>query len=266
MPIYWKKEIRQQPAETLLLLDELHFHLLAQGPPRRDLALLCKAYPHIAWYIRNKLPELSPWVDSLAEMVAGESLPDDMDALVGDVMESIEDWIIYVTTPDDYQNQPFVAWDEKELTDIAGFRGKTVVDIGSGTGKQAFAAAPLAGTVYCVEPVWNLRRYLKKRAAALGFSNVFVVDGVIEAIPFAADFADVTMSGHVVGDDVLRETREMERVTKPGGRVILCPGNTDADNETHRLLLRLGYDWARFLEPGEAWGSGYKRKYWKDMT
>ncbi len=56
-----------------------------------------------------------------------------MDALVGDVMESIEDWIIYVTTPDDYQNQPFVAWDEKELTDLADFRGKTVVDIGSGT-------------------------------------------------------------------------------------------------------------------------------------
>ncbi len=65
---------------------------------------------------------------------------------------------------------------------------------------------------------------------------------------------------------MLRETREMERITKPDGRVILCPGNTDADNETHHLLLRLGYEWARFLEPGEAWGSGYKRKYWKDMT
>ncbi len=54
-----------------MLLDELHFHLLAQGPPRHDLALLCKAYPHIAWYIRNKLPELSPWVDGMAEMATG---------------------------------------------------------------------------------------------------------------------------------------------------------------------------------------------------
>ena len=80
----------------------------------------------------------------------------------------------------------------------------------------------------------------EKTRGVAWFSNVFVVDGVIEAIPFAADFADVTMSGHVVGDDVLRETREMERITKPDGRVILCPGNTDADNETHHLLLRLG--------------------------
>lgn len=263
MPIHWKKDIREQPANTLMLLEELHFKLLAQGAPRRDLALLLKANPHIDWYVRSKFPELAPWLDAMAGLVAGEPLPEDLDALVGDVMESIEDWIIYVTTPDDYQNQPFVAWDEKELTSLACFSGRTVVDIGSGTGKQAFAAAPLAKTVYCVEPVWNLRRYLKNRAVQKGFTNIYVVDGTVASIPFAEGFADIVMSGHVVGDDVPRETQEMERVTKPGGMTILCPGNVDADNGIHAQLTARGYSWGTFLEPGEGWGCGYKRKYWK---
>jgi len=209
------------------------------------------------------MPELETWVNILNQMVANEPLPADMEKLVGDVMESMEDWIIYVTTPDDYHRQSFVGWDESELTSLTDYSCKTVVDIGSGTGKQAFAVAPLAKSVYCVEPVWNLRRYLKKRAVKENFNNIFIVDGIIQKLPFAASFADVTVSGHVVGDDIVSETAEMERITKSGGIIILCPGNIDADNDIHSQLLELGYSWSKFLEPGEGFGSGYKRKYWK---
>jgi ubiquinone/menaquinone biosynthesis C-methylase UbiE len=175
----------------------------------------------------------------------------------------MEDWIIYVTEPDDYHKQSFIAWDEEELTSLTDYTGKTVVDIGSGTGKQAFAVAPYAKTVYCVEPVWNLRRYLKKRAEKENISNIFVVDGIIQSIPFAENFADITISGHVVGEDIICETNEMERITKQSGMIILCPGNIDADNGIHQQLMEIGYNWSVFLEPGEDVGSGYKRKYWK---
>lgn len=263
MPFNWKKNLREQPADTLLLLDECHFLYLAAQEPDKKLALVLKANPHIAWYIKHKLPELDGWVEGLLRLVENEQPPHDMQALVGDVMASMEDWIIYVTTPDDYHRQSFVGWDERELTQMTDYAGKTVVDIGSGTGKQAFALAPLAQTVFCVEPVWNLRRYLKARAEREHAHNVYVVDGVIERLPFPDAFADVVVSGHVVGDDIPREMAETLRVTKPGGMVIMCPGNNDEDNDIHRALVDMGCQWSRFLEPGEDCGSGYKRKYWK---
>lgn len=265
MPFHWKNDIRTQSANTIMLLDEWHFHYLSQSAPQKDFALVLKAYPHIAWYICHKMPELEAWVNSLNRMVADVPLPTDMEALVGDVMESMEDWIIYVTTPDDYHRQSFVGWDEKELTSLTDYAGKTVVDIGSGTGKQAFAIAPFAQAVYCVEPVWNLRRYLKNRAVKENINNIFVIDGIIQRLPFAADFADVTVSGHVVGDDIASETAEMERITRLGGMTILCPGNSDVDNDIHKQFLELGYSWSRFLEPGKDFGSRYKRKYWKTI-
>ena len=55
------------------------------------------------------------------------------------------------------------------------------------------------------------------------------------------------------------EYRELCRVTRPGGSVILCPGNIDRDNEVHAFLTGKGFEWARFEEPGD----GLKRKYWK---
>ena len=262
MPFNWKKDIRKQSANTIMLLDEWHFHYLSKGEQRKDLALILKANPHIAWYICNKMPELEAWVTGLKELTENEPLPSDMETLVGDVMESMEDWIIYVTTPDDYHKQSFVAWDETELTSLTDYTGKIVVDIGSGTGKQAFAVAPYAKTVYCVEPVWNLRRYLRNRAEKENVTNLFVVDGIIQRLPFAESFADVTISGHVVGEDITHETNEMERITKQGGMIILCPGNIDADNDIHQQFMEKGYNWSVFLEPGEDFGSGYKRKYW----
>lgn len=263
MAFNWKKDIRKQSVNTLMLLDEWHYYYLSQGKPRKEIAFILKAYPYIAWYICHKMPELEAWVNTLNQMVANQPLPPDMESLIGDVMESMEDWIIYVTTPDDYHRQSFVGWDEKELTSLTDYSGKTVVDIGSGTGKQAFALAPFAKSVYCVEPVWNLRRYLKNRAEKENVNNVFIVDGIIQRLPFADSFADVTISGHVAGDDIISETAEMERITKPDGIIILCPGNIDADNDIHSQLSALGYSWSKFLEPGKDFGSGYKRKYWK---
>ncbi|MFQ5616235.1 MAG: hypothetical protein ACE5GO_07230, partial [Anaerolineales bacterium] len=52
-----------------------------------------------------------------------------------------------------------------------------------------------------------------------------------------------------------------DRVTKPGGMVIHCPGNNDRDNETHTYLVSQGFRWARFEEPED----GIKRKYWKTI-
>ena len=36
---------------------------------------------------------------------------------------------------------------------------------------------------------------------------------------------DAVLSGHVVGDDYGAELAEMRRVTRPGGRIVICNGD-----------------------------------------
>ena len=130
--------------------------------------------------------------------------------------------------------------------------------MGAGTGRLALVAAKTARVVYCVDPVNNLRNYLKLKAKDQGINNVYIVDGLIEEIPFEEDFADVIVAGHVVGGDVKVEIAEMLRVVKAGGQIILCPGNNDEDNDTHKYLVKKGFSWSRFEQPRD----GVKRKYW----
>jgi ubiquinone/menaquinone biosynthesis C-methylase UbiE len=138
--------------------------------------------------------------------------------------------------------------------------GRIVLDIGSGTGKLAFIAAQnAAAAVYPVEPVGNLRVFLREKASRLGYKHVYPGDGLITQIPFADGFADITLCGHVYGDKPEGELAELERVTRPGGMVILCPGTSMTENSTHEVLAAHGYQWAIFEEPGD----GPKRKYWK---
>jgi ubiquinone/menaquinone biosynthesis C-methylase UbiE len=117
----------------------------------------------------------------------------------------------------------------------------------------------MADTVFAIEPVNNLRSYLKHKAFKKGFNNIYPVDGLITDIPFPDNYADITMGGHVFGDSPDLENKELIRVTKLGGMIILCPGNSDKDNEVHDFLISKGFQWSRFEEPRDGW----KRKYWK---
>jgi len=142
---------------------------------------------------------------------------------------------------------------------LADFSSKTVIDVGSGTGRLTLTIATIAAIVFAVEPVANLRSYLKQKSLNQGVRNVYPVDGLITDIPFPDRFADITMGGHVFGDCPEAEYKELLRVTKPGGMIILCPGNSDKDNDLHNFLTAKGFNWSRFEEPRDGW----KRKYWQ---
>ena len=85
------------------------------------------------------------------------------------------------------------------------------------------------------------------------------MDGLITDLPFPDGFADITMGGHVFGDTPEASYREMKRVTKPGGMIILCPGTSCRRTEAHEYLVSQGFAWSTFEEPRD----GTKRKYWK---
>ena len=246
---------------SLLLLERVQLSWFPGWLPEAELALALHANPVVAWYMRHKCPEISAWLDQVQARPAIPATPEAVFRAEQQVLGSINDLLVYALDPAVYDAQPFLNWDSSELTGLVDFTGLVVLDIGAGTGRLGFVAAPLAKTVYLVEPVGNLRQYLQEKARRAGFKQVYAVDGLITAIPFADGFADITLTGHVYGDQPEAECQELERVTRPGGMVILCPGNSDRDNHEHQVLVERGYAWARFEEPRDGW----KRKYWKRL-
>jgi len=259
MPLDWL-DMTDVPFSAVALLERVQLSWLPGWLPERELAIALAANPVVAWTMATKCPEIAPWLDRVMAQV-GPASPTELRAAEETVLYSLTDLIVYVLDPAAYDAQPFLGWDSRELADLTDWPGRRVLDIGSGTGRLGLTVAEIGARVYCVEPVANLRHYMRGKAAARGLDQVFVVDGLITAIPFEDRFADVTMGGHVFGDDPAAELAELERVTRPGGTVILCPGNGDHDDARHQFLLAAGYDWSRFEEPRDGW----KRKYWRTL-
>jgi SAM-dependent methyltransferase len=243
----------------LLLLERVQLSWFPGWLPEPALALALKANPVVEWYLRHKCPEIIPWLDKVCSIVVDSGDAKAIYAAEQTILQSIEDLLIYAIDPTIYDTQPFLGWEDHELTDLVDFTGKIVLDIGSGTGKLAFIAAQKAAVVYPVEPVGNLRVFLREKASRLCNKHVYPVDGLITQIPFADGFADITLCGHVFGDKPAVELAELERVTRPGGMVILCPGTSMTENTAHEVLAAHRYQWAIFEEPAD----GPKRKYWK---
>ena len=258
MPVNWI-ETSDLSINYLLLLDRIQLSWMPGHIPKEELALVMQTHPALEWFLYNKCPEIAPWLDTVKQL----SFHNPSNQLVSNaeqiILKTINDWLVYLVNPKIYDTKPFLCWDDKEILELISFSGKTVLDIGAGTGRLTFIGAKDAGVVFAVEPVENLRRYIKEKAADRGFRNIFPVDGLITEIPFPDHFADITMAGFVFGDEPAVECAELERVTKPGGRVILCPGSTDKETPAHSTLINHSYAWSRFETPGD----GMKRKYWK---
>jgi SAM-dependent methyltransferase len=248
---------------NLLLLEQVQLSWLPGWLPEREFQIALKANPVVEWYIRRKCPQLNEWLDRLMSSSANGKHYSAAEIRESEVkiLSSMMDFMVYALDPSVYDAQPFLNWDSTELLALADFTGKTVIDIGTGTGRLALTVADTARFVFAIEPVASLRTYLKEKTRKQQIGNVYVLDGLITDIPFPNQFADITMGGHVFGADLIEEYNEMMRVTKSGGMIILCPGNNDMDNDVHQFLVSHGFEWSRFNEPQD----GVKRKYWKTV-
>jgi len=246
------------PFDALLLFEKFQISRFCSNRPiTREIRIAFNSNPKVLWYFRHRNPEVSGWVDAVADKPEPAD-PYTIRACEIVVLNSAQDWLAYVWDPTLYDRQPFLSWNDSELLDLTDFRGKWVLDVGSGTCRLAFTIASLAPVVYACEPVGNLREYLRSQIERRGLHNTYVVDGMIESLPFPEDTFDVVMAGHVFGDNQEGELTEMMRVARPGGMIILCPGNRDIDNLTHEFLTAKGFEWSAFEEPG----TGFVRKYW----
>lgn len=259
MPVSDWIDVGELPFETLLLLEDPHLRWLPRDWPESELGIALRHHRGVHDFLRVRSRGEGAWVDALVERAPAVDA-DTLRRCEVAVMARIADWLVYVVRPEAYDAQPFLRWDDAELLDLFDPAGKTIVDVGSGTGRLLEPLIVDAATVFAVEPVANLRRYLKAKFAAHA-RKLFVVDGLMTEIPLPDGTADVTLSGHVVGDEPEREIAEVERVTRPGGLVVFCPGCNDVDDDLHRKLAEAGYAWSVFEEPGD----GRKRKYWRTV-
>ena len=103
-------------------------------------------------------------------------------------------------------------------------KGQQVLDLGCGDGTTAIPAARLGADVLGVDIARNLVEAGNRRAAALGLTNCRFQEGDATSLQELPDHAfDVVVSifGAMFAPKPFDVAREMVRVTRPGGRIVM---------------------------------------------
>ncbi|HVU77489.1 MAG TPA: class I SAM-dependent methyltransferase [Gaiellaceae bacterium] len=104
--------------------------------------------------------------------------------------------------------------------------GRTVLDVGAGTGKLTRLLVPSGARVVAVEPVAEMRALIQGAEA---------VEGTAEELPFADGSADVvTVAQAFHWFDLDRALPELHRVLRPGGRLGLVWNMRDLADPVQR--------------------------------
>jgi len=241
---------------SMLLLERFQIHLMMRTGGwrnekdkwRRRMGIALNANPAVMWYLKRRCLECAALVDEIAAQAPATTNARRIRRAEIYALASVEDFTIY-TTPEvmDTQCDFIRGWSKERLFSLADLTGKTVLDIGAGSGRLAFAAAEKAAWVYASEPVGTLREFMRDKIAREGIANVRVLDGLVTALPFPDNTFDVVMSGHVVGDDWDSELAEIERVCKPGGWMLNCPGDSERNLKPKPELTSRGWEEIHYI-------------------
>jgi len=250
-------------AEDLLLLEDFQVKYLPDRILEKEFSILLQAYPMVHRFLVLKYPPIEDFINSILPAHKPAENEDILEDSCQDLLWEIADLIVYTKYPEVYDEQSGLIWELSELSSVTSIEGKTILDAGAGTGRLAFMVAPVAGTVYAMEPVGNMRRFIREKAARMNTKNLFVIDGFLDSIPLPDKSLDILMTANAIGWNLEEELKEIERIIKPGGYAIhLLKSDIQVENPFHDLLTSKAwiYDFTRSDCDG-----GMKIKYFKKV-
>ena len=213
---------------------------------RLEMAKALYRYPYVAEYVRAKAPECGAFLDEIQALQNDSWTDAEMRDAETFILQSHETFVVYAY-PEVMNAVNYIKnWDEKYLYELCDLSGKIVLDVGSGTGRLAFAAAKKALRVYASEPCDCLREYMRDRIKAERIKNIKVLDGEVLNLPYENDTFDVVLSGHVIGDSYEEELAELARVVKDKGWIVVCNGEDEFKRTAPDAeLTARGFEWLR---------------------
>ena len=134
-------------------------------------------------------------------------------------------------------------WHRFMMKKAGDIRGKTCLDVGTGTGEIAFHVARTAGpgsTVIGVDITPAMLELAKKKERDLGLPvRIDWREGDALALDIPDGSVDLVTSGYMLRNvtDILQAVSEMHRVLAPGGRVVVAE-LSKPDNR----IVRIGYN------------------------
>ena len=159
-----------------------------------------------------------------------------------------------------------VAW----IAQHAGLRqGRTVADVGAGTGKLTRLLLATHARVVAVEPIEAMREILLERVP-----GCVVLGGVAEELPLEDESVDaITVAQAFHWFDHARAIPELHRVLRPGGHLVLIWNSRDMSDPLQRSLedllaplredapYQLGGAWRRPLDESGLFGPEQEAKF-----
>lgn len=140
--------------------------------------------------------------------------------------------------------------------------GDRALDVATGAGHTALALAPHVAEVVACDITEQMLEETARNAAERGLNNVAIRQGAAEHLPFAdASFEIVTVrhAPHHFADAALA-VREMARVAKPGGRIVIVDGRAPEDPDLDREFNHI----EKLRDPSHV--RNYRLSEWRAMV
>ncbi len=116
--------------------------------------------------------------------------------------------------------------------------GRTVLDVATGTGHTALFLAPKAGTLVGLDITREMLRLARKASVEKGIPNIYWVRGDVISLPFPDERFDMVCSRRAPHHfpDLEAALKEMGRVLKEGGRLVVDDRSVPEDGEVDRTM------------------------------